>query len=177
MNLEKRFSQMVNYKKKEIQLDKKRKIDTMTIKFAGMNQLTKEAALIKAQEIEKDLPDVKLFDKYVSAILRRKINLFDHLIQKKEEAFNRLISKQEFTNGNNLFIYAIQNNLKSLVKLLLLKGANPNIQNKFGNSALHIAYKNGNAFIINLLLKYSANQKLKNRNGLLPWQIPKSINN
>ena len=105
----------------------------MTIKFAGMDQLTKEAALIKAQEIEKDLPDVKLFDKYVSAILRRKINLFYHLIQKKEEAFNRFISKQEFTNGNNLFIYVIQNNLKSLVKLLLLKGANPNIQNKFGN--------------------------------------------
>ena len=177
INFEKRFSQMYNYKKNKIQLDKKMKIDTMTIKFAGIDQLTKEASLIKTQEIEKDLPDVKLFDKFVSAILRRKINLFDHLIQKKEEAFNRIINKQEFSTGNTLLIYAIQNNLKSLVELLLLKGANPNIQNKFGNSALHIAYKNDNAFIINLLLEYHAEQKLKNRNGLLPWQMSRSINN
>ena len=64
-----------------------------------------------------------------------------------------------------------------MVELLLLKGANPNIQNKFGNSALHIAFKNDNAFIINLLLEYNAEQKLKNINGLLPWQMSKSINN
>ena len=49
----------------------------MTIKFAGIDQLTKEAALIKTQEIERDLPDAKLFDKFVSAIQRRKINQFD----------------------------------------------------------------------------------------------------
>ena len=177
INFEKRFSQMYNSKKYKIQLDKKLKIDTMTIKFAGIDQLTKEAALIKTQEIEKDLPDVRLFDKFVSCIQRRKINLFDHLIQKKEEKFNEIINKQEFSTGNTLLIYATQNNLKSLVELLLLKGANPNIQNKFGNSALHIAFKNDNAFIINLLLEYNAEQKLKNINGLLPWQMSKSINN
>ena len=177
INLEKRFSQILNIKKNQIQLDKKLKIDSMTIKFAGMDQLTKEAALIKTQEIEKDLPDVKLFDKFVSAIQRRKISQFDYLIQKKEDKFNSIINKQEFSTGNSLLIYATLNNLKSLVELLLLKGANPNLQNKFGNSALHIAYKNDNAFIINLLFEYGADQKLKNSNGLFPWQMSKTINN
>ena len=168
---------MVNNKKNKIQLDKKLKIDSITIKFAGIDQLTQEASLIKTQEIEKDLPDVKLFDKFVSFIQRRKINQFDLLIQKKEEAFNRILNKQEFSTGNTLLIYATQNNLKSLVELLLLKGADPNLQNKFGNSALHIAFKNDNAFIINLLLQYKAEQKLKNTNGLFPWQMSTTINN
>ena len=177
INLNKRFSEMIYNKKYQIQLDKKLKIDTMTIKFAGIDLLTKEASLIKTQEIEKDLPEVKLFDKFVSFIQRRKINQLDLLIQKNEEVFNRILNKQEFSTGNTLLIYATQNNLKSLVELLLLKGADPNLQNKFGNSALHIAYKNDNAFIINLLLEYNAEQKLKNTNGFFPWQMAKSINN
>ena len=176
-NLEKRFSQIYKSHKNKIQLDKKNKIDNITIKFAGMDQLTKEAATIKTQEIERDLPDTKLFDKFVSVIQRRKLNLFDILIQKKEEGFNRIINKQEFNTGNTLLIYCTQNNLKSLVELLLLKGADPNIKNKFGNTALHIAFKNDNVFIINLLLEYKADQKIKNNNGLLPWQLSKSINN
>ena len=177
INIEKRFSQIYKSQKNKIQLDKKNKIDNITIKFAGMDQLTKEAAKIKTQEIERDLPDAKLFDKFVSIIQRRKLNLFDILIQKKEEGFNRIINKQEFNTGNTLLIYCTQNNLKSLVELLLLKGADPNIKNKFGNTALHIAFKNDNVFIINLLLEYKADQKIKNNNGLLPWQLSKSINN
>ena len=177
LNFEKRFSQIVKKKKSRIQLDKKLKIDTMTIKFAGIDQLTKEASLIKTHEMEKHLPDVRLFDKFVSLLLRRKLNQFDFLIQSKEERFNRIINKQEFSTGNTLLIYATQNNLKSVVELLLLKGADPNIQNKFGNSALHIAYKNDNAFIINLLFEHGADQKIKNSNGLFPWQMSRTINN
>ena len=177
INLEKRFSQLFINHRNRIQLDKKNKIDNMTIKFAGIDQLTKEAALIKTQEIERDLPDAKLFDKFVSAIQRRKINQFDMLLQKKGDAFNRIVNKQEFNTRNTLLIYSTQYNLKSLVELLLLKGADPNIQNNFGNTALHIAFKNDNVFIINLLLEYKADQKIKNDNGLLPWQMSNSLNN
>ena len=172
LNFEKRFSKIVKKKESRIQLDKKLIIDTMTRKFAGIDQLTKEASLIKTHEMEKHLPDVKLFDKFVSLLLRRKLNQFDFLIQSKEECFNLA-----FSTGNTLLIYVTQNNLKSVAELLLLKGADPNIQNKFGNSSLHIAYKNDNAFIINLLLEYNAEQKLKNTNGFFPWQMAKSINN
>ena len=148
----------------------------MTIKLAGIDQLTKEASLIKTQEMEKDLPDSKLFDKFVTVIQSRKISKFDYLLQNEEEGFNRILNNQEFSTGNTLLIYATQNNLKSIVEFLLLKGADPNIQNKFGNSALHIAYVNDNAFIINLLFEYGADDKIKNSHGLLPWQMSKSIN-
>ena len=176
INIGKRFSKMFNLKKNQIQLDKKLKIDSMTIKFAGIDQLTKEAALIKTHEMENDLPDVKLFGKIVNYFQKRKISKFENLVKDRAEALNKIINKQEFTTGNTLLIYATQYNLKSIVELLLLKGADPNIQNKFGNSALHIAYKNDNVFIINLLIEHGADTKLKNSNRILPWQMSKFIN-
>ena len=97
-------------------------------------------------------------------------------MQSRPEAFNKIVNKQEFTTGNTLLIYATQYNLKSVIELLLLKGADPNIQNKFGNSALHLAYKNDNVFIINLLIEHGADTKLKNCNRILPWQMSKFIN-
>jgi len=176
INIGKRFSKMFNLKKNKIQLDKKLKIDSMTIKFAGIDQLTKEASLIKTQEMENDLPDVKLFEKIVTFFQSRRIIKFENLVKNREEAFNKIINKQEFTTGNTLLIYATQYNLKSVVEILLLKGADPNIQNKFGNTALHLAYKNDNVFIINLLIEHGADTKLKNCNRILPWQMSKFIN-
>ena len=152
------------------------KIDSMTIRFAGIDQLTKEASLIKTQEMEKDSPEAKIFEIFISLLQKRKIVKFDILMKNEGEIFNRIINKQEVSTGNTLLIYATQNNLKSIVELLLLKGADPNTQNKFGNSPLHIAYKDDNSNIINLLLEYGANEKLKNNKGLLPWQMSKYIN-
>jgi len=176
INIGKKFSRLFNLKKNKLQLDKKLKIDSMTIKFAGIDQLTKEAALIKTQEMENDLPDVKLFEKIVTYFHKRRISKFENLVNNRAEAFNKIVNKQEFTTGNTLLIYATQYNLKSVVELLLLKGADPNIQNKFGNSALHLAYKNDNVFIINLLIEHGADTKLKNSNRILPWQMSKFIN-
>ena len=36
-----------------------------------------------------------------------------------------------------------------------------------------MAYKNDNAFIINLLIESGANDELKNNKCLLPWQMSK----
>ena len=85
--------------------------------------------------------------------------------------FNEIINKQDSITGNTLLIYAVDNNLKSITELLLIKKANPDIQNLLGNSALHIAYQNNNSFIINLLVEYNANQNLKNENGLMPSEV------
>ena len=61
------------------------------------------------------------------------------------------------------------------MKLLLIKGANPNIQNKFGNTPLHVAYKFNSSLMINLLVQYNANKQIKNIDGLLPWQMSKYV--
>lgn len=175
-NLGQKFVKFLRNNKKQIKLDKKLKIDSMTIKFAGIEQLTKKASLIRTQEIEKELPEIKIFDKFVSLIQTANINNFYEFLDEEEQMFPNIINLQEFSTGNTLLIYATKNNLKDIVDLLLSKGAQPNIQNKFGNTALHEAYKNGNPFIINLLIEYGAEQKLKNYNNLLPWQISRAIN-
>ena len=164
-----------NYKN-SLKMNDKYKTDSIAIKIANFDQLTKVASVIKTQEIEKDNPDVKIFEGFVDALLTRKMREFDYLLKNEEEALDRNINRQEISTGNTLLMYATQNNLKSIVELLLAKGADTNIQNKFGNSALHIAYKNDNIFIINLLFEYGADQKLKNNIGLLPFQMSKFIN-
>lgn len=176
LKLRKRFSKLIRLKKDRIQRDKKLRHDTIAIKIAGIDQLSKESALIKTHEIAKDLPDAKLFDKIVKLIQKRKISKFEYIINNEEDKFNNIINKQELSTGNTLLIYATQINLKAIVEILLSKGADPNIKNHFGNTALHMAYKNDNAFIINLLIEYGANDKLKNNKCLLPWQMSKYLN-
>ena len=107
---------------------------------------------------------------------KRKISKFEYIINNEEDKFNKIINKQELSTGNTLLIYATQINLKAIVEILLSKGADPNIKNHFGNTALHVAYKNDNAFIINLLIEYGANDKLKNNKFLLPCQMSNYLN-
>jgi len=152
-------------------------LESFTFKYHDIDSLSKVASVIKTQEIQRDVPESKLFDKIVDALSNRKIKDFDYLIKNEEEAFNRIINRQELSTGNTLLMYATTNNLRSIVEILLKKGAEPNTQNNFGNSALHLAYKNDNIFIINLLLEHGAEQKIKNINGLFPWQMSKFINN
>ena len=152
-------------------------LESFTFKYHDIDSLSKVASVIKTQEIQRDDPGAKLFDKIVDVFTNRKIKDFDDLIKNEEEAFNRIVNKQELSTGNTLLMYATTNNLKSIVEILLKKGAEPNIQNNFGNSALHLAYKNDNIFIINLLLEHGAEQKIKNINGLFPYQMSKFLNN
>ena len=172
-NIEKK---MESNHKNQLEFNKRMILDNMIIKFSGISQLTKEAAAIKTREMKQDSPFVKLFDNFVTLLKKREINQFIDLMQNESEDFKKLVNKQEFSTGNTLLIYATQSNIKSLVELLLLKGADPNIQNNFGNTALHIAYSNNNTFIINLLLENHADQKMKNIKGLFPWQMAKNFN-
>ena len=173
INLEKK---PVKQKQDLKKLSKQSMLNNMIIRFSGISLLTKEAAAIKTREMKQDSPYVKLFDQFVSLLIKREINQFIELMQKESEDFPKIINKQEFSTGNTLLIYATQNNLKSIVELLLLKNADPNIQNNFGNTPLHIAYNNNNTFIINLLFENGADQKIKNIKGLFPWQMTKNFN-
>ena len=175
-NNENEFKKKYSRNRAKKLMNDKYKTDSIAIKIANFDQLTKVASVIKTQEIEKDNPDVKIFEGFVDALLTRKLREFDYLLKNEEETLDRNINRQELSTGNTLLMYATQNNLKAIVELLLAKGADTNIQNKFGNSALHIAYKNDNIFIINLLFEYGADQKLKNNIGLLPFQMSKFIN-
>ena len=108
-------------------------------------------------ELEEDLPDVKLFKELIEILKKKDNDKFYNLIKFNENDFLRIINKQEYSTGNTLLIYATQNNLKSIVEFLLIKGANAEIKNIYGNTALNIAYLKDNSFLINLFEEYRHN--------------------
>ena len=124
---------------------------------------------------KEDLSDVKLFNEFISILKNKDIDKYYYLLQNHKDHFNNIINKKELLSGNTLLIYATENNLKSIVESLLLKGADPNIQNILGNSALHIAYKNNDTFLVNLLIEYKADENLKNIKNIIPKQMNKNI--
>ena len=66
--------------------------------------------------------------------------------------------------------------LNYISKLLLERGANPNIQNNEGNSALHFALSGKNFIIADLLKKFGAKEDCYNKLGYTPWDcVGKSI--
>ena len=160
---------MKNFKMVEIikKLTGKEILDDLDEEILSSQEKEKE----KEIEMEQELSTVKLFNEFVSILKKKEIDKFYILLQNNEKTFNEIINLREYKTGNTLLIYATENNLKSITELLLVKKADPDIQNKHGNSALHIAYQNNNTFIINLLIEYCANQNLKNINGFIPQEM------
>ena len=69
-------------------------------------------------------------------------------------------------NGNTILIIGAQNNNKRIIKIALRYGAQINMQNILGNTALHFAkeYKYYNIF--DYLIKKGADPNIKNLRGL-----------
>ena len=56
---------------------------------------------------------------------------------------------------------------------LIEKGTKINEQNIYLNTALHYALLNQNYSMADLLIKNGADEKIKNSDGLIPWQMSK----
>lgn len=68
--------------------------------------------------------------------------------------------------GNTLLHVVAQNGNKRLVKLCLRRGANLNVQNLTGQTALHFAYGYGYAEVGDYLISKGADDSVKNKDGL-----------
>jgi len=70
---------------------------------------------------------------------------------------------------NRPIFYALKNlngkNLENVLEILLIHGANPNVQNKCGEIPLLFSFKPGKTSTINLLIKYGADPKITNGAG------------
>ena len=73
-------------------------------------------------------------------------------------------SKDKF--GNTLLIISAQNNNKRILKICLRYGAQINMQNIMGNTALHFAKEYGYNDIFEYLIKKGANPEIKNLRGV-----------
>ena len=68
--------------------------------------------------------------------------------------------------GNTLLIISAQNNNKRILKICLRYGAQINMQNIMGNTALHFAKEYGYDDIFEYLIKKGANPEIKNLRGV-----------
>ena len=73
--------------------------------------------------------------------------------------------------GNSYLHLAVISQLENIIKTLIKKGININIQNTDGNTALHFAYNTGDILFIAILIENNADLNIKNKNGLTPEEI------
>ena len=148
------------------------------IKFSGYDTLTQESMIIKMKELEERKPLAKLFNQFLLLIEKGREVLFEELLEEEEKNFAKAGKNiTEFLNGKNnltgntLLIYAVQKGEKNIVQSLLKRKVDPNIQNIFGNTALHVAYKENAFNMVCLLRQFGASNKIKNKNGATPTQM------
>ena len=113
------------------------------------------------------------FDNLKDLIRRGEVLLFIEYFNDNSKKF--YINSQD-QNGNTLLILAIRQGLNTICKLLMKNGIDVNIQNLYGNSALHYALSGKNFVLADELRKFGALEHCKNKNGLAPWDcIGKNI--
>ncbi len=84
--------------------------------------------------------------------------------------FNSQFIDYVHEDGCTLLCLATRYGRTNIVEMLLKEGADPNIpQTYMMNTPLHYAVNLNSKIIINLLIHYGADEKIKNNNGLTPW--------
>ena len=73
-------------------------------------------------------------------------------------------------HNDTLLIIATRENSINLIKYFLEKGADPNLTNNFGNTAMHYAISFKYFDIADLLKKNGAREDITNYKGLIPWE-------
>ena len=108
----------------------------------------------------------RLFDYLIRTQSTNLVLTFHH---KYHNLFDINITDND-NNGDSLLIIATKENLINVVKYFLEKGADPNLTNNFGNTAMHYAISFKYFDIADLLKKNGAREDITNYKGLIPWE-------
>ena len=122
--------------------------------------------------IKEELNPTQIWNEIKKQLIQYNIKNFFKLYNKNGKDIK--INYQN-ENGNTLLILASIYNLEEICLFLLRKGADPNLQNIFGNSALHYTISNKFFKLTNLLIQFNANEDLINEQGLTPWECINSF--
>ena len=150
------------------------KNDIELLKSLGGNPMSKESAIIRFKELkEKSIKNNKYYFRKLYELINKGQNVLFF------EEFNKLINDIDINyiyrrTDYTLLMNAVKNENESIIEFLIKKGCDINIQNHFGNTALHIAFMINNFQVINLLINYNANQNILNNQGLNPWECWKN---
>jgi hypothetical protein len=172
INKEKEEKKKINLKirKKEIALyispqnsfSEKRYLNNISLRKCDKELSVERTLKIKDDLIKKCKNDYEVLFLY--------IKYGEYYKFKKIFEYYKLSTEIYDNEGNSLLNVAVQCERKRIVKYLLLQDANPNSQNNKLNSPLHYALIYQNFEIADFLIKYGANENIKNGEGLTPWQ-------
>lgn len=131
-----------------------------------LSKLICSGANINIQDKDKRTP-------LIQAVIDNKIEMARLLIQNGAD-----INIQDLL-GYTALHYAAQNFSVEICKLLIESNAIIDVQDNYGNTPLFRAVfsSNGRGDIIRLLLLYNADMNLKNKSGISPLQLAKTIGN
>ena len=116
-----------------------------------------------------NLKDFKLEDNYyvlLNCIIQGLNRNFISCFQKLEK---KIDINQQIYEGNTLLIFSTKEGNMPISKYLCQQGANVNIQNDLGNTALHYAIANQFFSIADILKSYGAREDIANNKGFSPW--------
>ena len=159
-------SQKENNKEK-IKFNKKEKLMN-TLIFNDIKPLQKDGDQEKNQKKPKQQYDIDNLENLLSLC---KYDIFSYARHGHYKELEKLFleginpdSKDRF--GNTLLIISAQNNNKRILKICLRYGAQINMQNLMGNTALHFAREYGYIDIFEYLIKKGADPEIKNLRGI-----------
>lgn len=90
---------------------------------------------------------------------------------------NNVKNIDEISPEGTALVASIFKGDKKMSEILLQNGANPNIQNAEGITALMFAVQTQNEELVKLLLKYKSNKKLKDKKGKTAFEYAVFSNN
>lgn len=104
-------------------------------------------------------------------------NKYDELVAALDNPDERVLIDRVNDQGNTLLMVAAQNNNKRIVKALLRRGADANIRNTNGDTALHhcfgLSYTDLGQYLIS---KGGADDSVRNGRGLTPYESQFDMN-
>ena len=146
---------------------KVKKIDFEIKKLIRNRNMTKEKAVYRTQELKVKLKkELKSIEEILFFLIKE--NNFQEFKDIQEKFHVSLESRNE--NNDTFLTYAVQFGYEDFIQYLINNGANINAQNNQLNTPLHYALNNKNYKIADILLKEGADETIKNKYNLTPWQ-------
>ena len=165
INLDRRISYV-----KKIQLkpsSKVKKIDLEITKLIKNRNMTKEKSVYRTLELKIKLKkELKSIEEILFFLIKE--NNFQEFKDIQEKFHVSLESRNE--NNDTFLTYAVQFGYENFIQYLINNGANINAQNNQLNTSLHYALNNKNYKIADILLKEGADETIRNKYNLTPWQ-------
>ena len=132
-----------------------------------LNTLLREIHSLQNKDIINSKFKTLVFHLLKHCVIHFEEDMFFQFFTKYKEVIDVNLVDED---GNSLLLLATKMNSLRLINFLLYNGADVDITNKFGNTAMHYAVAGKYYASADLLRKFNAREDLQNIYGKIPWE-------